>query len=417
MENLKYNPGKGYRMVKRGARGGKAYKKRGAYRGRKSVARRRQPVKAAKRGLPKRQLIQSSLGGLTMSRFVATRMLSGVAKHIVKVGAPNFVNITYPGVIQQLGGFQTNSSWFLSAGNDLRRIWTTTQGIYTRENGTTFAEYASDLSGNTNYNASFRIVLQSAISQLNIANTSGTPCNIELYDIVAKRDIGQLPTKFDGSLAIGGGKYGQGTLMLDPGTAWDLGMRNENLVATGFETAALVADGVLSSPKNLGATPYQSKLFKDYFKVVRKTNISLPIGGQHKHYVDLKPNTVFDNDMLQQNNVFKGVSHFTMIVASGVPVVRCPDADVEHPLANPIGDSTTSAVSLSVIQQVRYKWTWVEDSREHVYRANYINSLNTNASQSVQPAMCKVTNASGDTGPQTVVAGTTYPELPSECTR
>lgn len=402
-------------MVKRGPRASKARK--GAPRGRKMLGRRRQYAKGAKRSFPKRQIIQSSLGGLTMTRFTASRAPTGVAKHIKKVGAPNFVNITYPGTITEAGGFQAISSWYLSAGNDLRRIWTTTQGLYTRSNPSTYAEYAADISGNTKYNASFRIVLESAVSQLNIANTTGTPVNMELYDVVAKRDSGQLPTNFNGSILTGGGKYGQGTLLLDPVTAWSVGMTNTSLPATGFDAAALVDDLGLASPGNLGATPYQSKLFKDYFKVVRKTNVSLPIGGQHKHYVDLRPNMVFDNDMLQQNNVFKGVSHFTLVVASGVPVVKCVQS-APGPLSQPNGDSTTSAVSLSVIQQVRYKWTWVEDSREHVYRANYINGLNTAGAQSVQPAFVKVDNADGLNGGQVVGYSTNiYPELPSECTR
>jgi len=358
--------------------------------GRKS-GRRRQPAKVAKRGLPKRQTLQSSLGGLTLTRFVAARRPGAVASHIKKVGAPNSINITYPGVMASAGGLQANSSWYLNAGNDLRRIWAIIQGLFVNKNATTSAERVSDVDGGVPtkvLNATFRFVLETATSMLNIANTTGTPVNLELYDIVAKRDSPQLPLDFVGNLATGGGKYAQGTLMMDPGIAWSVGMKNEFSDATGFE---LVARGVDTDPNQLGATPYQSKLFKDYFKVTRKTNISLPIGGQHKHYVDLKPNAVIDNDMLQQNQVYKGLSFFTLVVASGVPVVKCP---VEgQPLGNPDGDATTSAVSLSIIQQVRYKWTWVEDSRENIYRANYINTENMLTAQSVQPAMTKVTDA------------------------
>ena len=113
--------------------------------------------------------------------------------------------------------------------------------------------------------------------------------------------------------------------------------------------------------------------------------------------------------------MFKGLSFFTLVVASGVPVVRCPDTNPEHKLANPLGDTSTSAVSVSVIQQVKYKWTWVEDSRENIYRANYVNALNGNTAQSVQPALCKLQAA--DLSVQLVVSGITYPNLPSECTR
>lgn len=202
---------------------------------------------------------------------------------------------------------------------------------------------------------------------------------------------------------------------MDPTTAWSLGMTNQQSQATGFETSA---QELPNSPANLGATPYNSKLFKDYFKVVRKTNLSLPIGGQHKHFVDMKPNAIIDNDMMSQNNTFKGLSFFTLVVASGVPVVACPNTDASgvpiDPNGSAQGDASTSAVSLSIIQQVKYKWTWVEDTRENIYRANYINVKNTNF-QSIQPALTKVYYADSLDNEHTKDG--TFTGLPSECTR
>lgn len=386
------------RQQRRGAPKRSMYKKKASVRGRKPVYRRRQPVRQQSKGGPKRQTMQASLGGLTLTRFVSARKPNAVASHIKKVGQPNFINITYPGVISGAGGTQAYSAWYLNAGNDLRRIWASIQGASTFTNNTTKAEYpaAADASG-TPLNASFRYVLETAQSLLHFANTSGTPINVELYDIAASRDSPQLPLDFLGGAVVdqSGSSIGRFTgaqnNMLSPDLAWFYGMKNEGSSASGFVNAYSTAADI--SPNNLGATPYQSKLFKDYFKVVRKTNISLPIGGQHKHHVDLKPNAVIDNDMMSQNSVYKGLSFFTLVVASGVPVVKCPDANADHVFANPLGDATTSQVSISVIQQVKYKWTWVEDSRENIYRANYINQANPYGAQSVQPAMNIVVNA------------------------
>lgn len=382
-----------------------APKAKKSVRGRKSVGRRRQSVRRAKQGMPKRQTLQSSLGGLTMSRFSSAQRPNAVATTIKRAGAPNTINITYPGVLRGEGGRQQYGSWYVNAGNDLRRIWASIQSEYLQVNPVTNAEVTSTTPYTGTFNPtpgnqSFRYVLESSISQLYLANTSGTPLNVELYDIVCKRDLGQVGFDISGYPIQNNGRpypipsgTQNGTPFLTPDIAWYQGMANQNTTATGFESFALTEK---TDPSNLGATPYQSKLFKDYFKVVRKTNLSLPIGGQHKHFLDLKPNRVIDGDMLWQNSLFKGLSFFTLIVASGVPVVRCPETDPMPPfsnLANPLGDSTTSAVSLSIIQQVKYKWSWVEDTRENIYRANYINNLNARTAQSVQPHFLKVTNA------------------------
>lgn len=384
---------------------------RAGVRGRKSVVRRRQSVRQQSKGLPKRQLIQANLGGCSLTRFTSSRRPLGVAKHIKRVGQPNFINITYPGVMYGPGGVQQFGSWYLNCGNDLRRIWASIQSQFVATNPTTNAERVGVATGDPT-NASFRYVLETAVSMLNLANTSGTPVNVELYDIVAKRDLPQVGLDMSGNFILGGiGRPTPGqTKFLTPDTAWQYGMANEASVATGFQ---YLADTTVD-PTNLGATPYQSKLFKDYFKVVRKSNLTLPIGGQHKHYVDLKPNAVIDNDMMTQNSVFKGLSFFTMVVASGVPVIACPDTNLDHNLRNPLGDANTSAVSVSIIQQVKYKWTWVEDSRENIYRANYINKDNVGW-ESTQPALTKIYHAEVP-GAQVNAEGT-FTCQPSECTR
>lgn len=399
---------------RRGVRRGRKAPARAGVRGRKSVVRRRQSVRQQSKGLPKRSLIQANLGGLSLTRFKATHRPNAVAAHIKKTGQPNQINITYPGLLYGPGGQQQYSSWYLNCGNDLRRIWASIQSRFVATNPGTTAEYVDDAAGNIP-NASFRYVLETATSMLHMANTSGTPVNVELYDVVAKRDCPQLGLDIAGNLIPKGtGKPTPGeTKFLTPDTAWLIGMANEASTASGFGVAG-DTDVVNVNPVNLGATPYQSKLFKDYFKVVRKTNLSLPIGGQHKHFVDLKPNAIIDNDMMSQNSVYKGLSFFTLVVASGVPVIACPSSDITQPLRNPLGDANTSAVSVSIIQQVKYKWTWVEDSRENIYRANYINQLNSGW-ESTQPAMTKIYNAEV---PAAMVASTGIPVCqPSECTR
>lgn len=352
-----------------------------------------------------------------MTRFVASSKPSPQVSVIKKGGASNYINLTYPGLITAPGGSQASSSWYVSCANDLRRIWASIQGYYINQNSTTKSEFAGNAGSIPN--ATFRYVLESAMSVLHLANTCGTPVNMELYDIVCKRDTPQVPLAFTGNFLSTVftnpvGRDGQGTTILDPSIAWYLGMTNQASQATGFETNA---QELPIGPSNLGATPYQSKLFKDYFKVVRKSNVVLPIGGQHKHFVDLKPNFIIDNDLMSQNNTFKGLSFFTLVVVNGVPVIACPRVDASgnpiDPLGDKYGDASTSAVSVSVIQNIKYKWSWVEDARENIYRANYINTKNSNF-QSVQPAMTKLSSAENNLE---VTKEGTFVNLPSECTR
>lgn len=368
--------------------------------GRRRPMGRRRPVQ---RGLPNRQLVQSSLGGLSLTRFVSARAPNAVAKAIKKVGAPNFVSITYPGWVEGGGGKQAYSSWYLNCANDLQRIWASIQGLQV---GRLLPQDAWHPLGTPN-NASFRYVLESAISNLHIANTSGTPLNIELYDLVAKRDSPQVAFDLSGNQL--GTNIGQGNQYMDPSTAWYLGMQNQRNTASGFATAPGFNSSEYPDPSNLGATPYMSKLFKDFFKVVRKSNVSLPIGGQHKHYVDLKPNAIVDQDFMSQNAIYRGLSFFTLIVVSGVPVVGCPpNVDTDAPVS-------TSSVSLSVLQNIKYKYTWTEDTRENIYRANFITTVPTEY-QSIQPSLVKVDNA--NTTLQTVSpTSVQFVSLPSECTR
>lgn len=389
-------------------RAGRKSPARKGVRGRKNLARRRQSVRQQSRGLPKRQTLQSSLGGLSLTRYVSTRKPNTVAKFIKNSGSPNYINITYPGIIYGEGGTQAFSSWYLNTAGDLQRIWASIQALNVARNAVSGALVSG---AGSSTNQSFRYVLESALSMLHLANTSGTPLNVELYDICAKRDSPQRAFDLSGNLLAF--NISKGTGILDPSTAWFLGMQNQQSIASGFASATGFQPEK-SDPTNLGATPYQSKLFKDYFKVLRKTNVSIPIGGQHKHHVDLKPNAIIDGDMMSQNAIYRGLSFFTLIVVSGVPVVACPGNGTQEGAG---ADVATSAVSLSVIQSVKYKWTWVEDTRENVYLAQFINLQNTNTFTSVQPSLVKVNNATEWMQQSVNPTANQYVSLPSECTR
>lgn len=361
-----------------------------------------------RKSVPKRQLIQANLGGISTTRFVSSRRPNAVVSTIKKSGAPNYINVSYPWHMKSELGQQGVSCAFIASRGDLLKIWASIQGQQTYRNADNIW-YAGEPTTKTITNPGFRYALESVNQLLYFANTGATPINVELYDIAVKRN-GPLSI-YD----VSGNNTPGASSDFNPLIAWaqsvdgSLGQASEALNATGFKDA-LFYNSTDVEYQNLGATPYNSKLFQRYFKVVRKTNLSLPIGGQHKHIVDLKSNYLVDNFELGQSSALAGLTMFTMIVASGVPVVACPPVGSANP------DVSVSATSLSVVQTLKYKYAWTQDTSPSTYVASYVQQVNTGMT-SVQPAMVKVYDAGNSTATYIDNSAPQYVNLPSECTR
>lgn len=195
---------------------------------------------------------------------------------------------------------------------------------------------------------------------------------------------------------------------MSPIVAWGLGAlpgSSQSTSATGFTDANLWKDTDVT-PTNLGASPTNSDMFNRFFKVVRRSNLTLPIGGQHKHVVNLSPNRLFKQSEMAESSTFANVSVFTLIVHQGVPVVGCNTGGI--PLV------TTSSSQLSFVQTLRYKWTFTQDAQVNTYVANYLPS-SAREYQSIQPSLVKVNDV---TNIATITpTAIQYVSLPSECTR
>lgn len=390
----------------------RAPRRRGAAKPRRAmVGRKSKPMprkRTAKRSAgPKRQLIQANLGGLSMTRFGLSRSVTPQLSAIKKVGQPNFTNIQYSWNFGSSAGKQGISEAFLNHRNDLMRIWASIQNQTIGINPVTLVRYPQDDATKRVTNASWRLALESASQTLHFANTGSTPVNVELYDVVCSKHVPLTALDLSGNLEQAGGY----NLVMTPIVAWQNGYLNEFRDSTGFKDAYTLNSNI----DNLGAVPTSSELFRRYYKIVRRTALSLPIGGQHKHVVDLKSNYIINNNLFSQNGLFQGLSYTTLMVVSGVPVVGCPG---EGQFAAPV---LTSQTSVSCVQAVKYKWTWTADQQVNTYNANYMPQSSVGA-QSIQPAFTKVYDA--DSSFAKIPAGngggaTTYlyTDLPSECTR
>lgn len=71
---------------------------------------------------------------------------------------------------------------------------------------------------------------------------------------------------------------------------------------------------------SLGATPFQSELFNQYFKVAQVTNVVLCAGGTHVHKVRLNPKKIVSNSYATYTPYgFKDLTYFCMVEVHGSP--------------------------------------------------------------------------------------------------
>lgn len=270
-------------------------------------------------------------GQISSSRFGLSAKVTPQVKALKRVGAPNVKVTQYPYQIQVPFGFQAQGSNVLYPVGDINAMISTITAATT---------------------GSKRMVLESAQSEITFTNSSNASAEIELYDLVLKHDLSVAPTFTVNSLPYSPVPF--------PESYWQQG----TLAAEGAVGSTTPAPSTF-----IGSTPFDSVLFKDYFKVMKRTKVMLPQGGTHRHHVSLKPSKLIDQFMLSTAGAgiyaLRGLTQYTMITCKGVPI---SDTTLSTP--------TTASVLLDVIQSVRYKWTWVSDTTSTGY---FVDSLSTPA--------------------------------------
>lgn len=184
-----------------------------------------------------------------------------------------------------------------------------------------------------------RFVLESGICELLMTNSSLASCYVDIYDIARKRDANITEFAFT----------------RDPLQAWIQGE---------FDTTQTNLDAY----KFLKASPFDSQVFKDWFKVVKRTRIELSQGASHRHSVLLKPNKLVDAALPNfVDGDYAGLTMYTLVVFYGQP------ASVPQEGAPAI--VTTAQIALDTVSTSRYKWTWVHDTTQQVYQEDNLSTL------------------------------------------
>lgn len=195
-----------------------------------------------------------------------------------------------------------------------------------------------------------RYVLESWQSEMVFTNTTSASVEMEFYDICLKRDTfaGNYTTNTTVPVTypinIG-----------SPSEYWRAGaLMNANLADTTTQPL---------TPSNfMGSSPFDSQLFRDYFKVLKRTRVLLTQGGSHRHFVIFHPNACIDDSLI--NNVNKpglqGLSMWTLVVAKGLPQTLGTGASVPPAV-------TLSLAQLAVAISYRAKYTWVQDNSNSLF--------------------------------------------------
>lgn len=288
---------------------------------RKGGARKARAMRARRSG-GYRKMIQSAAGLMTNSlwAFKGGRLPARV-RMIKAVASPNIRQKNFATTLSGVPGLQVYQSFATLSGIDL-----------------------SALQQAVPHNEPNRLVVENAQTEITFTNSNNCAVEVELYDIVFKRD-----TAIGMTLNTNAGVYTFSTI--------------DQMIEQGCKAGAAIAPGGSDVSRYIGASPYDSQPFKDYCRVVKRTHIMLASGASHRHQANIGINKLIDASIASDltKGYVKGFSYSTLLVARGVAAYAPQD---------PGGGATANGVFLNVVTSTRIKYTYVQDVTANV---NYNN--------------------------------------------
>lgn len=270
-----------------------------------------------------KRVVKGALGGqASFSQWNASNRASPRVAAMKKVGAANYYVTNEAAQLVCLEGFQEVGAWAFQNTVDLKAIAINVPagaGIVPRQ-----------------------FVLQSCKAEYMITNSTLATMYIDIYDVVRRRDA-------DLSIDVS---------TQNPREAWVKGVFDET---AGADPLAY---------RNINSLPTDSRLLKDYFKIVQRSHIGLAQGATHKHHVRLQSNKLIDTALLnskEDTEDLAGLAVYTMICVYGQPASIKPE----------VGPATvtTATGALDIVKAVRYKYTWIQDTANNFYFTDNLSSL------------------------------------------
>jgi len=187
---------------------------------------------------------------------------------------------------------------------------------------------------------------------IDILNSSSANMHLDLYTIVARKDI---PL----SSFNGGTPLTQINDVATPTSAWQAGVGTQDLSNNGIAPAS-----------QIGAIPQDSVLFNNYYGVVSKKTIVLAPNGQHCHKMSFKPNFTLNQNLIDTQvkylNGLKGLTYYTMAVARGSPCQVGGALEEE-------GITTSSYGQLRAVVCERYTYSFLQTTGKTLFTVNTLN--------------------------------------------
>nr|WAE42482.1 MAG: capsid protein [Cressdnaviricota sp.] len=186
---------------------------------------------------------------------------------------------------------------------------------------------------NVSANATQKVIHLSVSAEVMITNQDVGNCVLTLYDIIARRDLTT-------------------TAVNNPGQAWASSYSDEGGSNTDYQI--------------IGATPFSSDLFTQFFKVLKITHVFLGQGESHSHKVYFSPNRQIDKEYINNEaQGIKGLTCFTSLVAYGAPY---NDATTKTSVS-------TGQVTLDVVYRKQYKYSFIADSTTTWFKTNNLTTF------------------------------------------
>lgn len=184
---------------------------------------------------------------------------------------------------------------------------------------------ASPIVPNTN-STTRRMMVKQVISTTRIKNMTNMPVKITLYDCTPRRD--------QNSTTVG-----------LPETTWANGVLDEALALANNTNAQL--------DQMPGATPFQSEQFCQAYRVLKVTKFELHPGSEHKHFISVKPKGLFNAELQNNWNYYRGLTRFLLVVVEGGIVDTAGATNIV----------STSDAKIDFVTTVRYSFTAMEKSK------------------------------------------------------
>jgi len=291
-----------------------------AYRKKRAPARR-----AARRPLRRKMTTQqfnTPLGGASSSlwSYGQKRRLPARVKVMKMVGAPDSYIWN--------GGFNCN------VGQGLQEYY----GFNSVNQG--HLEDMLAISGNQT--APNRLCLENAIATLGLTNITNTSAEIDIFDIIFKRDV---PTALAVPLAAN-------TYIVNAGDV-------AQLINEGINAARSLAPGA-SGSATIGTNAWDSQFFKEYCTVVKRTRVMLASGASHRHTSSVNLSKVIAQSVGGDGGtaVFRGYSFCTLVRING--------AAAYIPSGDQATNGTPADITCQAVFSLRVKYTFVQDVNSSV---------------------------------------------------